>query len=245
MDFKRLSELKNLAKQYFDVAASHIDPDINLNQELITAIKGRTQNEEAEIPAFEKRDMKFGKFQNREFVAMMTDIRDSTAIINGHNGTIEMFLIFYVYSGIVANIVDTYSGTATEFLGDGVLSLFDVKDLSLEVALPKALGASRDILYAREHVLNPLFAAVGLPTIELGVGIDYGITIVTRFGYKSDTDLKAFGRCAYNASKLSKGKNQVFVSQKAQSNWPKAEDGVLSFPHRVELDDVVGFSIYP
>lgn len=244
MEENRLNELRKLTIQYFNVAASHVDQNLNLNEELLKAIKGRVINEDAEIPAFEKKPMKFGDFQNREFVSMMTDIRKSTDIINGPNGTTSMFLIFYIYAGIVAKIVDYHGGTSTEFLGDGVLNLFDTEEFNLDGALQKSVMASWDILEARNKVLNPFFSSVGLPNINFGIGIDHGLTIVTRFGYRGDTDLKAFGKCVYNSSKLCKGMNQIFVSQKSQSVWPVAPNGKLGFNNPQRIDGVVGVPLY-
>lgn len=184
MEEKRIIELKKLAKQYFNVATSHLDPNLNLNDELIKAIKGKVINEDAEIPAFEKKPMKFGNFQNREYVAMMTDIRDSTQIIDSPNGSVSMFLIFYIYAGIVAKIVDYHGGTSTEFLGDGVLNLFDTQEFGLQESLRRSAVAGWEILEVRNNVLNPFFSSVGLPNINFGIGIDHGTTIVTRFGYR-------------------------------------------------------------
>jgi hypothetical protein len=55
--------------------------DSNVSAELRKAI-----GEEAEIPGFENKPMKFGQFVNKEFVAMMTDIRKSADIINSTDG---------------------------------------------------------------------------------------------------------------------------------------------------------------
>lgn len=245
MDQAEILRLNKLARQYLNVAVSHIDPNLIVSAELVRKIKGaRVINEDAELPAFEEKKMKFGTFQNREYVSMMIDIRDSTRIINGVNGSTEMFIIFYVYAGVVASIVDKYSGTATEFLGDGVLSLFDIKDLSLDVALAHAAQAGWDILSARWYVLNPLFKEVGLPEIDFGIGIDHGPTIVTRFGYKGDTDLKAFGKCTYNASKLSKGMNTIRVSEHSMNVWPQAPGGKLGFHQPAMINGVTGSELF-
>jgi class 3 adenylate cyclase len=174
---------------------------------------------------------------------MMTDIRKSTDIINGVDGTRNMFLIFYAYSAVTANIVDHYSGTSTEFLGDGVINLFDT-DGSLDEAFRNAIRASREILEARTLVLNPLFQQLGLPSINLGIGIDHGVTIVTRFGYKTDNDLKAFGSCVYNASKLSKGMNEIIVSEKSRQSWPSAEGGKLQFNQTVLNEGLIGYKTF-
>jgi class 3 adenylate cyclase len=236
MDQIKVTELTKLAKQYFDIASSHVRQNNDLNELLRKAIAGVPVSEEAELPGYEDKKVKFGKFENREFVVLMTDIRKSTEIINGPQGVINMFLIFYIYAGIVAKIVDENGGTATEFLGDGVLSLFDTKDEGLETALMSSMSTARTILEARQLVLNPFFSSVGLPNINFGIGIDHGITIVTKFGYRGDTDLKAFGKCAYNASKLSKGFNQINVAENTKSVWPIREGGMLVFGHPTVVD---------
>lgn len=223
MDETRIQEILNLAINRINLATSHIEQGNN-KIELKKAI-----NEESEIPGFESKPMKFGQFVNKEFVVMMTDIRSSTDIINAENGLINMFKIFYAYSAVVANIVDKNQGTSTEFLGDGVLNLFDIESKDRDDAFRHAIIASRDILYARQYILNPLFTKLGLPNINIGIGIDHGITIVTRFGHKTDNDLKAFGKCVWNVSRLSKGVNTILGSPSAQLNWPKGPNGKLSF----------------
>lgn len=229
MDPGLYAELLKLRKQYFEIALSHFDQNAVLTEALKKARAELNINEESELPGYETRKFKFGKFENSEFVAMMTDIRASTAIINGPNGLVNMFLIFYVYAGIVAKIVDTHNGTSTEFLGDGILNLFETKTLGRDVALRSCMLASWDIMEAKDLILNPFFRQNGIPEISLGIGIDHGITIVTQFGYRNDTDLKAFGQCAYNASKLCKKVNQIVVSENSQQAWPSGAGGNLSF----------------
>lgn len=243
MEHSRVTELKKLANQYFAIASSHIDKSANLNEQLKKAISGLAITEDAEIPAFENRKMKFGKFENREFVVMMTDIRDSTGIINSKDGLVDMFLVFYIYAGIVSKIVDLWEGTSTEFLGDGVLNLFDTQEGGIDKALRQSIGASWDIMDARQQILNPFFTQVGLPNINLGIGIDHGMTIVTRFGYMNDTDLKAFGRCAYNAAKLSKGINEINATQNTQSIWPVNPRGKVQFGSIKVMDGLYSYPI--
>ena len=196
MTNEKQTKLYLLANERIQIATKHLER--GRLSELIKAI-----TEEAEIPGFENKTMKFGKFVNKEFVAMMTDIRRSSDIINSDEGDEKMFKIFYSYAAVVASIVDSYGGTSTEFLGDGVINLFDT-DTNLEEALKNAYSASKEILEARSQILNPLYFDNNLPQIDIGIGIDYGPTIVTRFGHNSDNDLKAFGKCVYNASKLCK-----------------------------------------
>jgi hypothetical protein len=75
MDSLKQQELARLTKQYFQIALAHVDSDAELNDQLRKALSSKPLNEEAELPGFENKPMKFGKFENREFVVMMTDIR--------------------------------------------------------------------------------------------------------------------------------------------------------------------------
>ena len=234
MEQSRINTLERLAIQRLELAFKYLE-DKKVNEELRKAI-----NEEAEIPGFEEKPMKFGQFVNKEFVAMMTDIRKSTDIINGPNGTKNMFLIFYAYSAVTANIVDFFGGTSTEFLGDGVINLFDTTN-GLQDTLRSSLLASKEILEAKSIILNPLFEKYDLPKIDLGIGIDHGITIVTRFGHKTDNDLKAFGGCVYNVAKLSKGVNEIIVSEKSNLAWPSSENGTLMFNQTLLKDGFIGY----
>ncbi len=231
MDEQRAQQIRVLVHQYFELASKHVDSsNPRLNESLIKAIKSYSlKKDESEIPGHENKPSKFGQFENSEFVVSMTDIRKSSDIINSDGGLVHMFLIFYVYAGIVAKIVDDHNGTSTEFLGDGVLNLFSTKEIGRDQALRNSMLSSWEILWVRENILNPFFASVGLPQINMGIGVDHGTTIVTRFGYRKDTDLKAFGSCVYNAAKLSKGFNEILVSQRSQQVWPTAEGGNLHF----------------
>jgi len=237
-------ELKKLTQQYFNIALSHLRNNPGLNNTLRKALSGIPLNEESELPGYETKPMKFGKFENREFVAMMTDIRASSEIINAPNGLTNMFLIFYIYAGIVAKIVDSYDGTSTEYLGDGVLNLFDTKEFGLNEALRRSALSSWDIFEALNTILNPFFIQQGLPTINLGIGIDHGVTIVTKFGYRNDTDLKAFGNCVYNVSKLCKGFNEILVFSNTQSIWPQSPTGNLQFGSPQVIDGKYAYPIY-
>lgn len=203
----------------------------------------KSLNEESEIPKYEEKPMPFDKFKNEQFVVMMTDIRKSKDIIDGYNGVRNMFLIFYTYSAVVANIVDKYKGTATEFLGDGVLNLFDCDD-GLDESLKNSFLAANDIMEAKDYILNPIYSQFKIPQIRIGIGIDHGFTIVTRFGYKADNDLKAFGKCVYNVSRLCKGDNIIEVSSNSKNIWPSGIGGRLNFSSTYDADGKIAYIPY-
>ncbi len=104
--------------------------------------------------------------------------------------------------------------------------------------------AAWEIMEARETILNPFFLANELPMIDFGIGIDHGITIVTKFGYRNDTDLKAFGRAAYNCSRLCKKVNVIVVSENSKAVWPIGEGGKLAFSSPEFIDGKIAYQTY-
>jgi class 3 adenylate cyclase len=210
----RKQQIKNLIIQTLELAEKHIQSSRKILKETKQSFSG---SENVKIPGDEVKTLKFGQFTNKEFVVMMTDIRRSTDIINSNNGVEKMFKIFYAYSAVVANIVSSYDGTSTEFLGDGIINLFEVNGNVSDVLI-KSMRAARDINFVKDDLLNPIFKKYYLPNIDIGIGIDYGLTIVTRFGKKYENDLKAFGKCIYNVSRLCKGENDIRISETAFKN---------------------------
>lgn len=228
MDDNEILEIWNLCEQRYKMADDYISGRMHKLAKSLT---------EAEIPGYEDKHLKFGDFEQKEFVVMMTDIRKSTEIIHSFDGRRKMFLIYYIYSSIVSKIVDKFDGTSTEFLGDGVLNLFSTEEKGLKEMLKQAYRASNKLLLSR-FIMNHYFKQKELPQIDFGIGIDFGETIVTRFGYNADNDLKAFGECIYDVSRLSKGINLLYVSKKADDNWESSPGGNLSFQLDTTIDGI-------
>jgi class 3 adenylate cyclase len=225
---QKKNELMKITRNRIEIARKH------LNGKNIEPFGKKFSSLEAELPGYIDKPMKYGEFANSEYIVLMTDIRKSTDIINQPDGVGKMLQIYYAYSALVANIADSYGGTATEFLGDGLICLFDTKATVLNT-LPKALNAAKDILLAREKILLPVLREYKLPEISFGIGLDFGATIVTRFGFKGDSDLKAFGKCVYNVARLCKGKNEIKVSLGCFNN-----QGARSFRFQLDTDSKGG-----
>jgi class 3 adenylate cyclase len=239
MTQEKYSQLEKLVNARYDLAVSYMERFQS------TAALQKALAHEAELPGFQSKPRKFGPFENKDNVVMMTDIRNSTGLVKQTNGLSNMFLLFYIYASLVSSIVEDCSGSTTEFTGDGVLSLFDAEG-GRDNALLNSMIAARDIMYCRTNLLNPFFGAKGLPTLTLGIGIDYGMTIVTRFGLRPDNDLKAFGSCIYNVSKLCKGYNEIVVSSSAISVWPVSPGGNSQFFPTLAKDGSLAYKVlYP
>lgn len=230
MDIKRLQQLTTIVNDRITLARKHLYTSSFIGE------ARKTSSLESEIPGYENKIMKFGQFEERPFVVVMTDIRKSTELINRPNGEKLMFQVYYAYAAMVANIIDHYGGTVTEFLGDGLLALFEIEGPQVGESLLKSMNAAKEIMEARYLVLNQALANHNLPTINYGIGIDYGDTIVTRFGFKGDNDLKAFGKCAHNVSRLCKGVNEIKVSPEARNIWPSDPNGTLILSESRDAD---------
>jgi class 3 adenylate cyclase len=185
-----------------------------------------TESKQAELPGFEAKQMPYGQFEEKKYAVMMVDVRKSTDIINSPNGTRSMFYIFYVYSALVAKIVDDNNGTSIEFLGDGVLNMFPILPSETEHnSVVRAMKASSEIIHVIQKLLNPELLKRGLSEINVGCGISLGDTIVTRVGYKRDNDLKAFGPCIYEANNIADGFNETKLAPKAKMVIPEDPNG--------------------
>lgn len=202
--------------------------------------------EPSKIPGFPF--VKSGEGKVGNFTAMILDIRNSTKhLLIAHSNKKNVIPIQRVlYETTAINTlgmlcVNEYSGTITEFLGDGFLALFEAEQKSdvynvrncAEKCLKHALGIVNPILKERYD----------LPKLVVGIGIAYSQAIVTLLGIENQYHPKAVGECVYRASKLSKGYNEILYDEKIKHFWPTSKGGTLSFKeknHR-NMNEAKGF----
>ncbi|MNR33088.1 hypothetical protein D3C85_1507310 [compost metagenome] len=53
--------------------------------------------------------------------------------------------------------------------------------------------------------------------------------IVSLIGLQSSRHPKVFGECVYRATKLSSGRNEIYVDTQVKCIWPTAKGGVIVF----------------
>lgn len=175
------------------------------------------------------------------FIAAVVDIRDSTkhllnAISQKDAKVSQLQRVFYETSALLPAMAQTLGykrGRVTEYLGDGVLALFQVERGNEKKAMYDAYWASQDCIGDVRAIVNDELARrYNLPALDIGVGLSLSKAVVTLVGLDGDKHPKAIGECVYRAAKLSKGRNEVYVDGWLRDSWPSQKGGFLQFLSR-------------
>ena len=184
-----------------------------------------------------------------DFVALVADMRDSSKHLMTRIGSAkvsELQRVFYETSALIpalAMAIRFGGGSVTEYLGDGVLALFQAGGAKKTGAIYSAHSAATNCLEVVSEAINPLIAKrYSLPPIVIGVGMSFSKAIVTVVGDDSHREAKVFGECVYYASKLSGGCNQIYIDEALKFAWPESDNGVLRFL-RKKVREVDGYLI--
>lgn len=187
-----------------------------------------------------------------EFIAFVLDIRDSTqrlmcAIREDKAKVTGLQRLFYETSALLpaaSQLVEWKDGAVTEYLGDGLLAMFRVKEGQRAARIDDAYAAATRSLELVQELVNPILNfRYGVPELAIGVGLAFSKAIVTVVGLGASRQAKAFGECVWRASKLSGGRNQVIVDESIKLAWPTSKDGRLRF-RREELKGATGYVVY-
>jgi hypothetical protein len=186
-----------------------------------------------------------------EFIALVGDMRDSSkhllcAISSKTADASELQRVFYETSALLPALAQTVrfeQGQVTEYLGDGVLALFQVNDEDPSLARKAAYHAARNCIDETLIIVNMALAnRYRLPPLEIGIGLSQSRAVVTLIGLDHDKHPKAIGRCVYTATKLSGGRNQIAIDEGLYQKWPTSKGGQLKFVQK-QYDDIKGYAI--
>lgn len=184
-----------------------------------------------------------------EFIAYVADMRGSTerlmCAISKKNASVSgLQRVFYETSALLPALALTVGfggGKVTEYLGDGVLALFQVDPENRSVAIYAANKAASDSVGGTREIVNRMLAdRYQLPAIDLGVGLAHSQALVSLVGLPGNKHPKAFGECVFRATKLSCGRNEVVIDGSLKMHWPKSNGGIISFRSR-SYNNVNGF----
>ncbi|MGG4029846.1 adenylate/guanylate cyclase domain-containing protein [Bacillus subtilis] len=184
------------------------------------------------VPGYDSKKLDFASYDKDNFSVMFVDIRNSTKRAKAI-GPINTFLSYHAFYPAVAYIIEQYKGVVLDFTGDGVMAFFggrfsgEAKSISAQNAGLCGLK----IQEALDQIVNPFIKNDNiLWEFKCGIGIDHGDVIVTKIGTNQTYDVKAFGSCINDASKLSSGDGgAVLLSKKVKDLWPSSENGRISF----------------
>lgn len=134
-----------------------------------------------------------------DICVMFSDIRDFTGLSESLPAEKVTDLLTRYFDGMVA-CVHRHHGTMDKFMGDGMMVLFGAPR-SLGNSCVNAVRCGLDMVDALTR-LNAEFAAEGLPTIQIGIGINYGKVVVGNIGSTERHNYSAIGDAVNVASRL-------------------------------------------
>lgn len=173
---------------------------------------GRYLNDEVVANLLESPEgLKLGG-QRRNITIFTSDLRGFTATSERLPAE-EVIKIINLYLGYMADIITEYQGTIDEFMGDGILVLFGAPTAREDDAT-RAIACAVAMQQAMEPV-NQKMKEMGLPKLEMGIGINTGEVVVGNIGSEKRTKYGIVGKqvnLTYRIESYTVG-GQIFISE--------------------------------
>jgi adenylate cyclase len=128
--------------------------------------------------------------ERRIITILTSDLRGFTSLAERLTPE-EIIRILNIYLGYMADVITQHGGTIDEFMGDGILVLFGAptareddakRAVACAVAMQLAMGA-----------VNERMKQLGLPRLEMGIGINTGVVVVGNIGSEKRTKYGVVG----------------------------------------------------
>ncbi|MEM1394290.1 MAG: adenylate/guanylate cyclase domain-containing protein [Cyanobacteria bacterium P01_H01_bin.150] len=173
---------------------------------------GRYLNDEVVANLLESPEgLKLGG-QRRNITIFTSDLRGFTATSERLPAE-EVIKIINLYLGYMADVITDYQGTIDEFMGDGILVLFGAPTAREDDAT-RAIACAVAMQQAMEPV-NQKITEMGLPKLEMGIGINTGEVVVGNIGSEKRTKYGIVGKqvnLTYRIESYTVG-GQIFISE--------------------------------
>ncbi len=173
---------------------------------------GRYLNDEVVANLLESPEgLKLGG-QRRNITIFTSDLRGFTATSERLPAE-EVIKVINLYLGYMADIITDYQGTIDEFMGDGILVLFGAPTAREDDAT-RAIACAVAMQQAMEPV-NKKMKEMGLPKLEMGIGINTGEVVVGNIGSEKRTKYGIVGKqvnLTYRIESYTVG-GQIFISE--------------------------------
>lgn len=128
--------------------------------------------------------------ERRKITLLTSDLRGFTSLAERLSPE-EVIKILNIYLGDMADVITKYQGTIDEFMGDGILVLFGAPTLREDDA-QRAVACAVAMHLAMDSV-NETMKQLGLPQLEMGIGINTGVVVVGNIGSEKRTKYGVVG----------------------------------------------------
>jgi class 3 adenylate cyclase len=157
--------------------------------------------------------------ETRVVSVLMSDIRGFTTVAERLPPG-QVVTMLNIYLGTMAEVITEHHGTVNEFIGDGILAIFGApirRDDFVESAVRCALAMQRAM-----GEVNRQIAVLGVPALEMGIGINTGEVVVGNIGSAKRAKYGVVGSNVNLASRIEAATvgGQVLVSQSTHEALP-------------------------
>ena len=128
--------------------------------------------------------------EKRKVSILMSDLRGFSNI-SENLAPEQVVEVLNTYLGKMADIISRYMGTIDEFIGDAILAIFGAPFLRDDDAM-RAVACATEMQCAMTGV-NEELARRGLPSLEMGIGINTGEVVVGNIGSQTRTKYGVVG----------------------------------------------------
>lgn len=165
---------------------SQVNTDLEERNNLIRQVFGRYLSNDIVTVLLKdaaKNELKLGG-ERRKITILTSDLRGFTAI-SERMAPEEVIKILNIYLEYMADVITQYRGTIDEFMGDGILVLFGAP-VAREDDAARAVACAC-AMQLKMGAVNERMKQMGLPTLEMGIGINTGEAIVGNIGSEKRT----------------------------------------------------------
>jgi adenylate cyclase len=193
-----------------DLAQANVD--LEQRNQLIRQVFGRYLSDRVVSNLLDHpENLKLGG-ERRKITILTSDLRGFTSVSERLQPE-QVIQLLNIYLEQMADVINQYEGTIDEFMGDGILVLFGapiVKDgdavraVACACAMQLAMGT-----------VNEMMNNLGLPALEMGIGIHTGEVVVGNIGSEKRTKYGIVGspvNLTYRIESYTKG-GQILISE--------------------------------
>lgn len=155
-------------------------------------------------------------FQQINMVVLYVDLVGSTKM-SMELPSDKLSIVVSSFSQEMAYVIDAHNGYVLKFVGDAVIGYFVGDETSSFQTVDNAVGCAESMIKVTKQGINPiLIKKAGLSEIRIKIGIDFGKTVVVRYGAdEKEAYVDLLGPTMNVASKIQDlaKPNQILVGQ--------------------------------